>query len=469
MKRILLAFVWILISLPMLAQLKSVPLVPESFARVYSGPVVTNANGLRMNTVGRRNGNTLLLKDGFNVVGQDVYIKWFLKSNSYIRGSFSLLPITAQPSTFNSGQLDAYPKNEWLYTRIVVNADYSFAFVTARNNYDNQGGSPVDGTTVSGTVPEESRHALTNSSLKIDIADTYDTGAYMDIAELLIPEDTEWQYREADIWDFEVGIPAPISFTGTGTCQITSTDVFGGSGALEVVANDGDVMQFDIPAEVDFMTFRVKISHGTTKMAQLKLDGIFQNYLSIYTNGSTSYAEEWCEVALPISGDGTPTQFSLEFALGHTSQLVLMDDVRFYSKDIPKSQLNLDNGDIQEKSPVGTHVGDFFGTESEGRDLSILTHGLESPDKDFFTMDGSALKTAEVLNSDEHNNFSLDVVAEVSGVLPLLYHSFDINVLPEFAGGDGSSLSPYQIANPRHLNNVRNYLALPIKACILNW
>lgn len=451
MKQLLLVL-GIIITSQLGAQLKTVPLIPESFARVFSGPVTVTDDGLKINTVGRRNGNMVMLKDGVNIIGQEIYVRWYLKSSSYIRGSIHL-----SQTIVNSGSLDTYPKNEWMYTRIRVNADYTFSITTARNNYDNQGGTLVNN--VTGTVPESERPMLLNTNIAMEIADTYDTEAYLTIAELKVPEDVTFQYQQINLWDFETGLPPEISFTGTGTCSQTETDAYTGSGSLKMVANSGDILQFDIPEEVDFMTFRFKIDHAVTKWAPVLINEVPRFLLSIYANGSTSYAPEWCEVALPIVGNGSTTNLKIAFGNNHLNQVVLIDDVRFYQKNLPKSQLSLDNAVTVERSPAGTTIGTFAISESTGRDVQITNPPLPGNDNSSFQVDGLLLKNAETLYYDLKPVYHIDLITGIEGVLPLLYNNMEVTLSAlEFAGGDGSASTPYQIENPRHLNNIRNYL-----------
>lgn len=429
MKKFLLLMLSVVIIGPTLAQSRSVPLVPESFSVVYSGPVTEEVDGLKIATVGYRNGNRTFLKDAFNVIGEDIYIKWHLKSNAFIWGGFRI----DQTSVGNySNPVPDAMKNQWVFTRLTVNADYTFEVISCTGNYDDDPGSP--GTIVhsnTGTVPESERAILENTTINNIFWDTQDIGAYLMIGEMIVPDNAPAKYYEVNNFDFEdQSIPADLAVSTTG-----ATDFPAGSGsdyALHVVGNEStnDYIEFQADG-VDLITFDVKINHSNSKRIRILVNGNNHSEISIYHAGSTSYSPEWCEVTIPVKNSAT---VRIEF-WDYDNQELFLDNIRFHVLNTSPSNLSLDNNAIDENSTAPTIVGTL---SADDADNDALTFSI--PDNNStFSIDANTLVADISYDYEIETQSQLEVMVS-DGISDPLLQTFtitinDVNEVPVLSTG----------------------------------
>lgn len=411
----------------------------DNFSVVYSGPVTEEADGIKIATVGRRNGNRIFLKDAFNIVGADVYIKWHLASNSFIWGGFRL----SQTSVTN--YLNPIPdnmKNQWIYTRISVGLDYSFEVVSSTGNYDDDSQNP--GAVVhtnSGTVPESERAILGNTSVNNIFWDTYDTGSYLKIGELLVPDHPTSQFYEVSNFDFEDQlVPAEIEVSTSGTIDFPQGADSNYSLHVKGNASTNDYIQFPAGEGVDLVSFDVKINHANSYRIQTLIDGINRFALSVYYMGDVSYSEEWCEVTIPVINGSI---IRIEFWTDDGQDLYL-DNIRQYNLNSSPSNLSLDNNSIDENSSAPTLVGTLSADDADNDALTFSLTENSATDNELFDINGGNLETVSAFDYETANQYQIEV--EVSdGISNPVLETFtiainDVNEAPVIPAGQTLSV-----------------------------
>jgi hypothetical protein len=211
MKKILLFVLSVVLAAQVFAQTRSVPLVPESFSAVYSAPVFSDNEGLVFPSVGYRNGNLFALTDLFDVVGKEVSFKWKLTSTgNYVRGNIGLSRTNVSTNDIDGFIADL---NQWLYTTVTVNTDFTYSVVTYSDGYNS--GSLIDSKT--GTITDATQQAiLENTNIRFYFWDTYDANTYLTLGELIVPAHSGIQYSEFLNYDFEGGtVPPAMAISGS--------------------------------------------------------------------------------------------------------------------------------------------------------------------------------------------------------------------------------------------------------------
>jgi hypothetical protein len=382
------------------AQIRSVPMTADNFSVVYSGPVTEEVDGLRIPTVGYRNGNLIFVKDAFNAVGTPIKFKWYITNDgSYIRGGIKLAQTVV--STNDISLLRGIHLNQWLYTTITVGADYTFSVVTCSGDYN---GTVVDSN--SGTVTDPTEQAvLENTTLKFYFWDTQDATASLKIGELIIPDHSPKQMCEVSNVDFEdQTIPSDVIVSGS--ISNVATDGANSSYSLYMDGSPGEYIEFQIAnPDVDMLTFNVKINHSESYRIRALVGGVIRFDVGVYYAGSTSYIEEWCEVAVPVVG-GADVRLNFD---DYSNQDIYIDNIRQYVLNAQPAGLTLDNNTVDENSPSGTVVGAFSATDADSDPLIFSLTENAATDNDLFVINGTSLETVSVFDYETANQYQIEV------------------------------------------------------------
>ncbi|MDN5290088.1 MAG: hypothetical protein PWQ06_327 [Anaerophaga sp.] len=382
------------------AQIRSVPMTADNFSVVYSGPVTEEVDGLRIPTVGYRNGNLIFVKDAFNAVGTPIKFKWYITNDgSYIRGGIKLAQTVV--STNDISLLRGIHLNQWLYTTITVGADYNFSVVTCSGDYN---GTVVDSNSGTVTDPTE-QSVLENTTLKFYFWDTQDATASLKIGELIIPDHSPKQMWEVSNVDFEdQTIPSDVIVSGS--ISNVAADGANSSYSLYMDGSPGEYIEFQVTdPDVDMLTFNVKINHSESYRIRALVGGVIRFAVDVYYAGSTSYAEEWCEVAVPVVG-GADVRLNFD---DYSNQDIYIDNIRQYVLNAQPAGLTLDNNTVDENSPSGTVVGAFSATDADSDPLIFSLTENAATDNDLFVINGTSLETASVFDYETANQYQIEV------------------------------------------------------------
>jgi hypothetical protein len=362
--------------------------------------VTEEVDGLRIPTVGYRNGNLIFVKDAFNAVGTPIKFKWYITNDgSYIRGGIKLAQTVV--STNDISLLRGIHLNQWLYTTITVGADYTFSVVTCSGDYN---GTVVDSN--SGTVTDPTEQAvLENTTLKFYFWDTQDATASLKIGELIIPDHSPKQMCEVSNVDFEdQTIPSDVIVSGS--ISNVATDGANSSYSLYMDGSPGEYIEFQIAnPDVDMLTFNVKINHSESYRIRALVGGVIRFDVGVYYAGSTSYIEEWCEVAVPVVG-GADVRLNFD---DYSNQDIYIDNIRQYVLNAQPAGLTLDNNTVDENSPSGTVVGAFSATDADSDPLIFSLTENAATDNDLFVINGTSLETVSVFDYETANQYQIEV------------------------------------------------------------
>lgn len=423
MKKFLLFVMILVLGGEVYSQNRSVPLVPESFSTVYSAPVVNDDEGLVFPSVGYRNGNLFSLKDLLNVVGSEVNLKWKLTNTGhYIRGRIGL-----QGTNVFTNDIDGFVSdlNQWLYTTITVNPDFSYSVLTYSDGYSS--GNLIDSNT--GTIADVTQQEiLQKTSIQFYFWDTYDESAYLTLGALEVPDHNGIQYAEFNNLDFEGGV-LPSEITVGGSASV----VTGGAGSdfafyMQGNASASDYLEFATNG-AEMITFDVKLNHSNSFRIMTIVDGINVHALSVYDQGSTRYEADWCEVALPIA---TASTIRIEFWSSDGQDLYL-DNVRFYAEESFQTSLSMEDVMLSENSSIGTVVGTASVVNTTGVDYQLEVSDITAGDNGLFAFAGDDLEVQNAADYETDGAGFPNVLAfmDTEDFLPLAFTIFPVTINDE--------------------------------------
>ena len=187
MKKQLLTLIISLMTITVMAQDYTVPLDVEHWTTTHTGPLTEITSGLRCNSTGYRNGNTLMSKEVFDLRDKDIYIRW-QKDNkgSFLRGTLGIYDTEARLRfSSNNTYGTSFPNATSLFTRIHIDSSTQKAvIVTSTGNYDDKGGTVQE--TLNTEISDDKWKYVLNGNVYIYFNDTPNTGATMDIEEVII-------------------------------------------------------------------------------------------------------------------------------------------------------------------------------------------------------------------------------------------------------------------------------------------
>jgi hypothetical protein len=392
------------------AQTRSVPMTADNFNTLFAPSLSETQDGIVMQTLGLRNGNQLILKDGFDAIEQDIYVKWYFTYSEGLTAPWGYFRLEQTSVGFfkwpADGGIGEVFQNRWIYSRIRVNTDYSFEVVSCTGDYDNNGGAVFD--TQSGTVPESERSMLANTTFSFRFWETKEETATITIGELIVPNHSPYDFCEIDNIGFEDQlIPAEIQYQGTASVET------GGAGSdyffyIEGNASANDYVEFQV-SSADMLSFNLKKSHEAIgQRIFLLVNGVNRYQVAPYliSGGSASFSPEWCEVVIPVVQD--PTTVRIEF-VDYDNQKISIDNIRQYVLNAQPAGLNLDNNAVDENSPSGTVVGAFSATDADSDPLIFSLTENAATDNDLFVINGTSLETVSAFDYETANQYQIEV------------------------------------------------------------
>lgn len=427
----------------------------DNFSVVFPGPVSEETDGLKIMTLGYRNGNVAILKDVFNAVDQTIRVKWRRNAGgSSMRGYFSLLPLMV-----HSSEIATLPDNTWLYTTFnVFSTTSKFEVITCVENYGDMGGDyPV---IVEGDLALEQLANATHSSLKLyfDDARAADNSAYIQIGEVIVPDNSPAQFYETSLWDFETVIPSDIIFDGgiwtrDNTARIDGTYAL--KGECSGIDTDMDNMSFNVSGS-DLLTFDIKVvlpddvgDFDATHRLEVLLNGVRQTDAGVYELGNSwTNEEQWCEISLPLNSeienqimlrfyDPNSTYYGDEY---YQNEIVYVDNIRQYILNSSPINLSLDNNSIDENSSAPTFVGAL---SADDADNDALIFSIPD-DNSMFSIDGNMLVADMAYDYEIESQTQAEVMVS-DGISDPVLETFtisinDVNEAPVIAAGQPLSV-----------------------------
>ncbi len=320
----------------------SILLTANAWAKNFSGPFEETTDGLKIHTNGYRNGNRVFSKEFFNLKDKNIYIKW-LKYNggSYMRGWVGVTNTMARV-----GDISELPDNQWLYSRIIINStDKSVMAITCTDNYDDASTPGNIIQTLPGEISDADWYNVENGNIYFYFNDTQNTNAYLTIGEVVISNSSPQILESSIKYDFADGI-IPNEFITNGNWTVQESSLF-------IEGNIDDSLMFSA-SNATAVKIIYKISHDgddSSPLPETATSLIFSRnnisafWLSVYYNGRTSYASEWCEVIVPADANGN-VDYSLKFTI-KDGQKLWIDEIEIFGSGGSGEEILTENFDSE--------------------------------------------------------------------------------------------------------------------------
>jgi hypothetical protein len=382
MKKNLLLSLLIVLSMGLSAQDYSIPPTTTGWGQVYNAPLVEDADGITFTCVGGRNGNRVSTNEVFDFSGKKINIKWkFDKTGGYNRCRIAILGTTKH---FDIPAYSSLVSNGWYYSTLTVNADRSYSFKTAKNDYAENGGAQV--TAVSGSFLSERWHNVTNGVLMFYWDDAAAT-TKLTIGETIVNTEHPKLMGAEPTIDMEDGLmPSGISTSGT---WLVTDDGSGTNKCLYIDGIPGNKVEFN-NAGMLAVKMDIKLEYKYAARIQLYLNGTLIHHLSDYELGSTQITPGWQTVVFPIpQTTGGKVGIQFDHVKTSDSRKVWIDNIEYlYANEAP-TNITLSSG-VDENVSTGTVVGDLSVTDKEN-DACRIALKAPSPmnDNDLFSINAS--------------------------------------------------------------------------------
>ena len=302
-----------------------IPLEPDYWFKKFCGTLEETGNGIKMYGSAYRWGNFMFSKKLYNFSDSEVYVKWLANGdNSYGWFSVSLFGLIGAGFTTDHSWdgSKVILHNEWYYTRIKINSDYTYECVTSTGNYDVNGGNIIDNK--SGTL-EPNRHEMVyRNQISVSFGDVYaGNSSYMEVEEVktnakIIPIEN----KAKTIYDFENSTNVPSTFTFSGNWIIDNKG-FDSSKSLFIETSNTSSITMSVNNAIA-ISFKFKetndsIAHGSYKFHFL-INGKSMSHAINGDNGSC-----WNERFYPLYSDRN----ILEWKVTHPNS-VWIDNITIY-------------------------------------------------------------------------------------------------------------------------------------------